>query len=126
GKIEIATSAFTLAEVYYKESKIIESAIETLSKFLTRDYCKTVPVDMEVASQAQRLQMYVKQKMKGKIIKPPDAIHIASAQRAKVDVLHSYDKRVLSFNEKLLPPNNEKMKICKPGQELELFAPLIK
>ena len=49
-----------------------------------------VPVDKDIALKAQILQT------SGLVgLKPPDAVHLASAQRANVSELNTFDKRLL-------------------------------
>ena len=81
GEIEIVVSAFTLAEV----CKSNEAKSENPSKlplFLDHEFILMVPVDKDIALKAQILQT------SGLVgLKPPDAVHLASAQRANVSEL---------------------------------------
>ena len=74
-KLEIVTSTFTLAEVC-KSPDIKSSPLDNLPSFFEKSYILTIAVDMAIGRQAQNLQTT------GIVnLKPPDAVHIASAQR---------------------------------------------
>ena len=116
GKYEIVTSAFTLAEVC-KADAVRDSPADNLPYFLDRSYILVLPVDKSVGAKAQKLQT------SGLVnLKPPDAIHLASAQRAGVAELHTFDTRILNIG-KIIGTDGRPLKICKPteGQPLPLF-----
>ena len=109
GKYEIVTSAFTLAEVC-KKPEIRESPIDNLTSFFDKSYILIVPVDKSVGVRAQTLQT------SGLVnLKPPDAIHLASALRANVIEMHTFDKKILDFS-LLVGADGEPMTICKPTE----------
>lgn len=114
GKIEIVTSAFTLAEVC-KNSEVLASPLQNLSSFFERSYVLTIPVDLAIGKAAQDLQSSGLAR-----IKPPDAIHIASARRALVKELHSFDDRILSLDGQLVDARGESIRICKPSDGTDL------
>ncbi len=108
GEIEIATSAFTLAEVC-KDIKI--KTLENLSGFFDRSYIFMIPVDKSIGLKAQDMQV------NGEInLKPPDAVHLASAYRSSAKELHTFDKRILGHNKKIAELWESRIKICKPGE----------
>lgn len=110
GKHEVVTSAFTLAEVC-KESGIRESPADNLSSFFDKSYILIVPVDKAIGVRAQRMQTT------GLVnLKPPDAIHLASAQRAGAVEMHTFDKKVLNFDGRITGADGQPMKICKPTE----------
>jgi len=110
GKYEIVTSAFTLAEVC-KEQGIRESPADNLPSFFDRSYILVVPVDKSIGARAQKLQT------SGLVnLKPPDAIHLASAQRAGVLEMHTFDKKVLNFDGRIGGADGRPIKICKPTE----------
>jgi predicted nucleic acid-binding protein len=114
GNVEIVTSAFTLAEVC-KNPDVLASPLQNLSSYFERSYILTVPVDLAIAKAAQELQST------GLVgIKPPDAIHIASARRAMVKELHSFDKRILSLDGQFKDPRGDVLRICKPSNGSDL------
>lgn len=107
GKIEIFTSCFALAEVC-KISNINE--YENLSDFFNRDYIIAIPVDFEIGGMAQALQL--KDDLN---LRPQDAVHVASAIRAGVDQMNTFDADILKLNGKLLSSDKSPLQICKPG-----------
>lgn len=110
GKYEIVTSAFTLAEVC-KKPGIRDSQADNLPSFFDRSYILIVPVDKSIGARAQKMQS------SGLVnLKPPDAIHLASAQRAAAIEMHSFDKGVLNFDGRISGPDGSPMKICKPTE----------
>lgn len=109
-KLEIATSAFTLAEVC-KNSEVKDSPLDNLPSFFEKSYILIVPVDMAVGRRAQNMQT------SGLVnLKPPDAIHLASAQRANVAELHTFDRKILDLDSKITVAEGQPMKICKPTE----------
>lgn len=110
GKYEIVTSAFTLAEVCKLET-IRDSPADNLPYFLDRSYILVLPVDKSVGVRAQKLQT------SGLVnLKPPDAIHLASAQRAGVSELHTFDDKMLKLTDQVIGSDSQPLKICKPGE----------
>jgi len=109
-KLEIATSAFTLAEVC-KNPEVKDSPLDNLPSFFEKSYILIVPVDMAIGRRAQAMQT------SGLInLKPPDAIHLASAQRAGVLELHTFDRKILDLDSKITGAGGQPMKICKPTE----------
>ncbi len=108
GEIEIVTSAFTLAEVC-KPPNIDTSPLDRLPSFFEKSYILIVPVDMAVGLKSQKIQD------SGLVnIKPPDAIHLASAQIASVSEFHTFDNRILKFDGHLAGLDGNVIKICRP------------
>ena len=109
-KLEIVTSAFTLAEVC-KGPEVHDSPLDLLSAFFEKSYILTMPVDKAIGLRAQIMQT------SGLVnLKPPDAIHLASAQRAGVVEMHTFDDRILNLNGKIKGADGAPMKICKPTE----------
>ncbi len=109
-EFEIVVSAFTLAEV----CKSNEAKTENLSKlplFLDHDFVLMVPLDKDVGLKAQALQT---SSLVG--LKPADAVHLASAQRALVLEFHTFDEAVLKLDGQIAANNGNAIKICKPGE----------
>ena len=110
GEIEIVTSAFTLAEVC-KPPNVETSPLDRLPSFFEKSYILVVPVDMSVGLKSQKIQD------SGLVnIKPPDAIHLASAQIASVSEFHTFDKRILQLDGHLAGLDGNVIKICKPTE----------
>lgn len=110
GEIEIVTSAFTLAEVC-KPRNIDTSPLDRLPSFFEKSYILVVQLDMAVGLKSQKIQD------SGLVnIKPPDAVHLASAQIASVSEFHTFDKRILQFDGHLAGLDGNVIKICKPTE----------
>ncbi|OYV55474.1 MAG: hypothetical protein B7Z76_09940 [Acidiphilium sp. 20-67-58] len=108
GKIEIVTSAFTLAEVC-KSPEVVTSPIDNLPAFFERSYILIVPVDLSIGRRAQSM------KTSGVVtLKPADTVHLASAQRAKASELHSFDGKLLDLDGQIVGADGSPLKICKP------------
>lgn len=109
-KLEIVTSAFTLAEVC-KNPEVRESPLENLPAFFERSYIVMVPVDMAIGRKAQHMQA------SGLIsLRPADSIHLASAIRAKVSELHTFDGGILRLDGLIPGADGKPIKICKPSE----------
>jgi len=111
GKIEIATSAFTLAEVC-KSPEVKNSAVDNLPSFFDKSYILLIPVDKFVGTRAQAIQLAG---IYG--LKPQDATHVASAYIAKSAELHTFDGVILSLHQKITGSDGLPMTICKPGEQ---------
>ncbi len=94
---EIVVSAFTLAEVCKSRTATSDNPSK-LPLFLDHEYILVMPVDKDIGLKAQALQT---SGLFG--LKPADAVHIASAQRANVAEIHSFDGDLFS-NNWLKPP----------------------
>ena len=109
-KIEIVTSTFTLAEVC-KSPDVKSSPLDSLPSFFEKSYILTIAVDMTIGRQAQIMQT------SGIVnLKPPDAVHLASAQRASVAEFHTFDSKILNLDGKIAGADGEPIKICKPTE----------
>ena len=113
-KLEIVTSAFTLAEVC-KSPEVRESPLDNLPAFFEKSYIFIVPVDMSIGRRAQSIQV------SGLVnLKPPDSIHLASAIRTKVAEMHTFDKGILMLDGLIPGADGKPIKICKPSEGLPL------
>jgi predicted nucleic acid-binding protein len=110
GKYEIVTSAFTLAEVC-KSPEVVVSPIDNLPAFFEKSYILIVPVDLAIGRRAQSMQATGLVKLK-----PADTVHLASAQRAKVAELHTFDDRILALDNQIVGGDGNLLKICRPTQ----------
>jgi hypothetical protein len=74
-----------------------------------------VPVDMSIGRKAQYMQA------SGLVsLKPADSIHLASAIRAKVSELHTFDAAILKLDGLIPGADGKPIKICKPSEGLPL------
>jgi len=117
GKVEIATSALSLVEVC-KDPASASEAASRFHEFLELDYVLLVTLDRIIGEKAREL-------MQGGYsgLKPPDAIHIATAIVANALEMHTFDRKLLDFDGPLAKADGSKLKICKPdpGDPLPLF-----
>jgi len=82
----IFTSAFTLAEVIKDRKRpiLIPEEEQRIGDYFKHEYIKLVIVDREVGESARRLA-------RNHSLRPADAIHLASAIKAKADELLTWD-----------------------------------
>lgn len=118
-RAEIATSGLSLAEVCkHKDVKAFDG--DTLTDFFRNDYILIVAVDRYVGTLAREL-------MQGGHggLKPPDAVHLATALIAHAAQFHTYDDTLLKLDGKLQKPDGGLLKICKPfGPPPDLLSQL--
>ena len=114
GEFEIVTSAFTLAEVCKRQSDPASPAIN-LAAFFDQKYILLIPVDKQIGLRAQNLQLAGIGKLK-----PPDAIHLASALVANVPVFHTFDKGLLALNRQLSLLEGAALSILRPTEEVPM------
>lgn len=114
GEVEIVTSAFTLAEVCKRQPDPASPAIN-LAAFFDQRYILLIPVDKQVALRAQNLQLAG---IAG--VKPPDAIHLASALVANVPVFHTFDKKLLGLSNRLDLADGNTLSIVRPTEEVPM------
>lgn len=112
GDIEIVTSAFTLAEVC-KRTPDPNSPAVNLAAFFDQKYVLLVPIDKQIGMRAQNLQLAG---IGG--LKPPDAVHLASALIANVPFFHTFDKKLLDLDKKLSLADGNELRILRPTEEL--------
>ena len=108
GKIEIVASGLCLAEVS-KNPSDAKTKDDLVGPFFQQDYILIVPVDMQVGTIARGLMRG------GHGLRPPDAVHLATAMVANVDELHTFDDRLLKLDERLVRLDGTALKICKPA-----------
>lgn len=119
GKFEIVTSCFTLSEVC-KKPEVKDSPVDNLPAFFEHSYILTIPVDLAIGRHAQSMQAT------GLVaLKPPDAVHLASALRSRVDQINTFDNAILKLDGLITSRDGQPLRICKPGEDrspLPLFA----
>lgn len=109
GRIEVVTSGLSLAEVC-KSPGIKKGRVDQVGPYFENDWVLVVPVDTLVGTTARALMMtgYAG-------LKPPDAIHLATAIVANADELHTFDGDLLDLDEQLARRDGNMLKICKPS-----------
>lgn len=90
-ELEIVTSDLTLAEVLYLRRPQLpkEEQIRQIEDFFELDYIVLVAVDRETVLEGRRLVW-------DRGIAPKDAIHVASALRADVEHLDTFDQELIA------------------------------
>ncbi len=84
-KLQIVASTLAIAEVAKtKSGTLTEEQARLIASYFENDFIIVVQVDRPVAKRAS-------DHVRNHPIKPPDAIHVATAIRAGVDVLYTYD-----------------------------------
>lgn len=108
GKIEVVTSGLSLAEVCKSEPSSGGGA-DQIGPYFEHEWVLVVPVDTLVGTTARALMMagYAG-------LKPPDAIHLATAIVANADEMHTFDRKLLGLDEKLARNDGNMLRICKP------------
>ena len=108
GDLEIATSAFTLAEVSKRRKEMTGPAIN-LAAFFDQRFILLIPVDKQVGLMAQNLQLTGVGSLK-----PQDAIHAASALVWSIPILQTFDGPLSKLDNVLT---------CADGQQLRVMMP---
>jgi predicted nucleic acid-binding protein len=93
GDLKIVTSAYTISEVIYLKKKgyekISREDSNEICRFFERDYIIPVNIDRYVAESARNLLWEYE------ALRPQDAIHVASAIKAGVNVFDTFDEYLL-------------------------------
>jgi len=108
GGIEILTSTLSIAEVC-KDPAIRSQGPDAISDYFENDYILLVNLDRLVGERARVL-------MTGGFsgLKPPDAIHVATAAISGVEEMHTFDRQLIGFGGLIDKADGAKLKICKP------------
>ena len=81
--------------------------------FFDQKYILLVPVDKPIGLRAQFLQLAG---IGG--LKPPDAVHLASALVWNIPVFHTFDRRLLDLDKKLALGDGADLSIVEPTDEV--------
>ncbi len=90
--VEIVTSGLSLAEVC-KDDKVRPEDSDVLSDFFRNEYILIVPVDRYVGTLARK---YLQSGYPS--LRPPDAIHLATAVIANATEFHTFDNALLRLD----------------------------
>jgi predicted nucleic acid-binding protein len=109
GALEIAVSTLCLVEVL---SRNRPAAIDdnTVRDYFDNDYILLVSVDKLVADRARGLML-----VGHAGLKPPDAVHLATACIANVEEIQTFDARLLALDGNLDKADGTRLAIKKPG-----------
>jgi predicted nucleic acid-binding protein len=109
GMIEIVVSAIALVEVLARNRR---SGIDDqrVRDFFDNDYILLVNVDKHLGDFARRLMLAGHGGLK-----PPDAIHLATASIANVDEFHTFDDRLLALDDVTHRLDGTRLVIKKPA-----------
>lgn len=106
--VEIATSGLSLAEVC-KDPSVKETDGDVLADFFRNDYILIVPVDRHVGTLAREIMQ------SGHAgLRPPDAVHLASAIVAEVTEFQTFDRKLLNLDGQLKRLDGGLLRIAKP------------
>jgi predicted nucleic acid-binding protein len=110
GRLEIATSTLCLAEVCKHLDLRAATPADKIAEFFEHDYILLVNVDRYVGELARELMLHGHSKLK-----PPDAIHLATAAITQgIEQMHTFDRDLLDLDGVLDKMDGTKLKICKP------------
>lgn len=97
-KLIIVTSTFALAEVCKLPGKTVsEKERQLIIDFFENPYITVRQVDRRTAIRAGEIARQYG-------LKPPDSVHVATAEEAKVPVIYTYDGKLLKKNGKIGTP----------------------
>jgi predicted nucleic acid-binding protein len=88
---------------------VVATGPDVIAAYFQHDYILLVPVDSVVGTRARALMLA------GLGLKPPDAVHLATALMSNSDEMHTFDDKLLGLNEKVINADGTALKICKPG-----------
>jgi predicted nucleic acid-binding protein len=108
GSVEIATSGLSLAEVC-KDLQVKGTDGDVLADFFRNEFILVVPVDRAVGTLARQLIQAGHAKLR-----PPDAVHLATAIIADASEFHTFDGGLLKLDGKLAKPTGGFLAIKKP------------
>ena len=108
GEIQIITSALTIAEVIYlkEQEKIDRIKSDEICRFFENEYIIPINVDRVVAEMARNLLWNYE------TLRPKDALHVASAIKAKVPIFDTFDTYLIGLSGTI---GNPPLIISKPN-----------
>lgn len=108
GVIRAISSAFTIAEVIKPPGSrpLSPEAESKIDAFFQHVWLRIVQVDRRVATEARRVA-------REGGLKPPDAIHVATATLYKAQFLFTYDEKILELEDRI--PG---LRVQKPAGQL--------
>lgn len=125
-KCQLWTSALSLMEVKKLKTELQDSKPfnegheKTIEKMFMQRFVMVTPVDVDIANSARKLY-----RSTPKLGKVQDAVHICTALKWNISVLHTYDSAdLLHLSGRLTCRNGESLIICYPDETTDgpLFA----
>jgi predicted nucleic acid-binding protein len=107
-KIEILTSTLSLVEVC-KNRELRSKDDDQIGAYFENDYILLMNVDRLVGEHARMLMSAGHTGLK-----PPDAIHVASAIHGLAAELHTYDDKLLKLDGRIGRVDGGQLRICAP------------
>lgn len=106
-EVKIVTSALTIAEVLYLKGhpKITREKSQKIIRFFESDTIILINVDRKIAEMAREYIWDFN-------VHHKDAIHLASAIYAKIEIFDTFDEKLLKLSGKL---GNPPLTICEPN-----------
>ncbi|MFQ5664390.1 MAG: type II toxin-antitoxin system VapC family toxin [Terriglobia bacterium] len=114
GVAVIVTSVITRTEVF--EGNLDNKMRKNFRLLMGRRDVTEVNVDPAVADLARELREHCK--ARGESLKTPDAQHLATAILHKVDEFHTFDDKLLRYNDNIA---GHPIRICKPQAKQPLL-----
>lgn len=108
GAVEIVTSTLSLTEVC-RIDEIKNAEEDVIANFFENEWILLANVDRAVGERGRELMRAGYSKLK-----PPDAIHLATAALANTDEMHTFDDRLLRLDKRVAKANGDPLPICKP------------
>jgi predicted nucleic acid-binding protein len=109
GATEIFTSALSLAEVSKLPSDV-PGAGDKIKQFFENDFIVIIQLDRRTGEFARDLMQ-----LGYPGLKPPDAVHLASASIANAEEMHTFDGKLLRLDQKIMKADGVPLRICKPS-----------
>lgn len=99
GKLEIVTSAWTLAEVIKTpgEAPLSPEVEQKIVDFFENEYVLVINLDRKVAEEARQIS-------REHGLKPKDAVHLATAKVARLDLFETWDDEVVKLASRIGDP----------------------
>ena len=111
GKIEIVSSTLCLAEVCKHPELRKEKQSDQIAAYFEHDFILLVDVDIFVGERARDLMLGGYSGLK-----PPDAIHVATALIApRVEEMHTFDDKLLNLHNRIDTEAGERLGVKKPN-----------
>lgn len=108
GNLEIVTSSLCLVEVC-KNTQVRGEGEDKIASFFENDYILMMDLDTFVGERARDLMLAG---LPG--LKPPDAIHLATAALSNAEELHTFDRKLLRLDGRVTKADGSKLRVRKP------------